>query len=160
MKRNTIIIVVLAVAAAVIWLIVAGNKGNEASTPAPINKKDDLAQPYETERVVKQNTQAILSAFPDGFPVEAGVESTNSYKYVPANSTEQQSTIEYTSQKSLADNGKIFKDFLTASGFEIINEQTQGKNVFYYGKKDTSDLSILIRELTDSVTVSASYLKR
>ncbi|OGE78953.1 MAG: hypothetical protein A2751_00215 [Candidatus Doudnabacteria bacterium RIFCSPHIGHO2_01_FULL_46_14] len=160
MKRNTLIILALAVAVLIILLFIAANKSDKGSQPVSVSKKDNLDQPYETERVVKQNTEASLSAFPQGFPVEAGAQAGDSYKYVPANSVEQQSTVQYTSNKSLEENGKIFRDYLAAAGFTIVNKLERADKLFYYASKDNNDLSVTISSIDGAVTVSATYLKR
>lgn len=157
--KNALLILGLAAVALVIFFIVSGR---QAGLPGQkvLKPEEDFSKPYKEERVVKQEAQATLSAFPEGFPVEAGAQNTGSYKYVPALSLEQQSTIEYVSKKSLTDNAKIFKDFLTLKGYTISNEVSEKGLGFYYATKDNNDLSIKIEEKNGQVTVSASYLRR
>lgn len=164
MKRNIIIVLALVVALVVVALVMAGNKKGDSGTkdPAVLEKqrKEDLSKPYETERIIKQNTQASLTAFPEGFPLEDGARAGESFKYVPANSTAQQSTVQYVSNKSLAENGRIFKDYLDSSGFDTVNDLENDARIFYYATKDNDDLSISIESRNNTVTVSASYLNR
>lgn len=117
-------------------------------------------QTSKTERVVKEDAKVTLAAFPEGFPVEAGASSTSGYKYIPANSASQQSTLEYVSQKSLAVNKQIFSDFLGKNGFAVVNKVEQPAFVFFYATKNQNDLSIKIEEKNKQVTVSATYLVR
>lgn len=155
MKRNEIIaIVAVVVVAGLVWL------GNSQFGKKP-QLEDDLQKTVPEARVIKQDAQTTLSAFPAGFPVEEGAQNTDSYKYIPASSLEQQSTLDYVSKKSLADNARIFRDYLSKSGFAISNRVEEPDLVFYYATKGAEDLSIKIKiSQEQEVSVSASYLRR
>ena len=74
-------------------------------TPQPgieIDQKGDLTKTSPTERVIKHDIDVVLAAFPAGFPAGSEIQQASAYKYIPADSLEQQATIEYTSQRSFA----------------------------------------------------------
>lgn len=155
-KKTALITAAVAVAILVVWLLSGGTK---MSPNGGSGAKNDLSKPSEKERVVRQEAAVSITAFPSGFPVGAGAAGSG-FKYVPANSTEQQSTLEYVSAKSLKENETIFKDYLAASSFKIVNKLEDSKSAFYYATKDNNDLSIRIAQSDGQVTVTASYLKR
>ena len=130
------------------------NKGQQKTMPVPeAPKVSDVAQ------VKKETSTEALAAFPAGFPVEAGAQSGNSYKYIPAKTTVEQSTVEYVSQKTLAQNGEIFRNYLAQAGFTIANKTEQTNWLFYYGTKGKEILSINLKaDASGKVTVSASYV--
>lgn len=161
MQKKHVFFVVILILALAILIGILGKAGKseqlEKKSPDP---KADLTKPYQEVRVVKEDTKSVLSAFPAGFPAEAGVENKDSFKYVPANSTQQQSTVEYVSSQSLAENTKAFSTYLTANGYTITNKLEQGSLVFYYGTKADSDLSVKLEDKDGKVLVTASYLKK
>jgi len=154
-KAEIIAIVVVVLVIALVWL--GRTQFGVAPEPKP---GEDLSKPADQERVVKEDAEVILSAFPSGFPVEAGAQTSDSYKYIPAKSLEQQSTLEYVSQKSLTENAKIFRDYLSKAGFQISNKTELPDLMFYYAQKGTEDLSVKIKTQDEKVSVSASYLRR
>ena len=158
MKKN-ILIAGGVVALLVIAVIIFGKPttNNFQSNLGNVSKED--MTPQNTERVIQADTKTVLSGFPDGFPAEKET-AENSYRYIPANSTEQQYTLQYESQKTLAENEKIFKDYFTSAGFQIVNKQESATDAFYYGTRDNSDLSILISSRDGKISISASYLAR
>ncbi len=121
--------------------------------------KEDLNKPSAKPSIVEENPQIILAAFPKGFPLEGGVTTSASFRYVPAQSEENQSTLEYVSKKSLLENGRIFRDYLAKSDFKVVNKIEEPKLLFYYARREGDDLSIKIEEQNQKVLVSASYLK-
>lgn len=161
MKKTAIIVVIIAAALVGLMIFSKSNQQPGAKkTQTEAERKADLTKPYETERMVKEEAQVLLTGFPQGFPVEAGSQSSESFKYVPAQSVEQQSTVVYASKKTLAENGKTFRDYMASAGFEIINKDERDDGLFYYATKDNNDLSIKIDEKNGQVSVSATYLKR
>jgi hypothetical protein len=160
MKTSTIVMVVVLAAIVLVGILVfSGPKGN---TNAPANTQQNSSQSSTntTPQVTQQTPTTVVSAFPAGFPVEAAAQNTASYKYVPAASSQQQSTLEYISQKTVAQNQKTFLDYLNANGFKIGNKVEKSDMVFYYATKDNNDLSITITKSGSDVKVSASYLKK
>lgn len=158
MKKNTLILVVALVAVLIVALLVAQQRPSDNRKRD--NKTTDLNTPADKDRVVKGDLQSILKAFPESFPVEAGAQQKDSFKYIPANSLEQQSTVEYVSQKSLAENGKIFREYLNSASFKIINKIEKPNLLFYYATREGNDLSVKIEAINQGVIVSATYLKR
>lgn len=159
--NKKVLVTLIVILAVVVVIAVALKGGKRGGQQAGNNKQSaDLSKPAPKERVVKQEAAATLAAFPQGFPVEEAAQTSDSFKYVPANSTEQQSTVEYVSLKSLAENGKSFKDFMDKNGYKISNKVEQDNLLFYYGSKDSNDLSVKIQSAEGKVTVSASFLKR
>jgi hypothetical protein len=158
MKKENLILIAVAVVllgAVLFWSSRdSGPGGSENDTPV------DMTKPSDEARVIKQDLEAVLSGFPEGFPVEPGAYNTDSFQYVPANSLEQQSTVQYISKKTLRENEFIFSEFLEEAGFEIANELIETNEVFLYATKDSNDLSIKIDEADGVVKVVASYLKK
>ncbi len=124
--------------------------------PAPV----DLTQMADTPRLVRGEVKGVITAFPEGFPAEQGALHLDGYQYVPARSLELQSTVSYISQKTLAENGELMRDYLAAAGFEITNRVEKPGLLFYYATRGENDLSIQIAEDNNQVILSASYLKR
>lgn len=156
MKKEVLLLVVGLVVILVVAILVTSPR--QSPTPSVLEDQSQAVSPEE--RVIKQEASQVMSAFPAGFPFEEEMTSSDSYKYIPANSKEQQSTINYVSQKTLAENAKIFKAYLEEAGFKITNKVEEKSQYFYYAAKDNSDLSILVQQKNDQVTVSLSYLKR
>lgn len=102
----------------------------------------------------------ILAAFPSGFPVEAQAIALKSYRLIPANSLENQYTLEYLSRLTAADNSRMFKAYLRDAGFSLTGSTDQTNQTFLYATKDRNDLSIVIVKQNDQVRVTASYLIR
>ena len=121
---------------------------------------DRLDVPSEELRVVNQNSGRNLEAFPEGFPVEDGVEFHESFKYVPANSRDQQSTLAYLSSRTLSENASIFENFFSSNGFEVMNEVEDDGMHFYYARKGNDDLPIRLEDKSGRVLVEVSYLER
>ena len=141
----------------VVYVLATRKSGNAPGSGA---NSADQQKIVDKARVEKQSAATVLSAFPPGFPAEAGIESSAGYKYIPAKSTEQQSTLEYSSRITFAQNKKIFKDYLTSADWTITNKVEESNLAFYYGTKNNNDLSVKIKQMDNDVTVSVSYLKR
>ena|SRR3990167_11134161 len=160
MRKSLLTFLAVIVVGLLIALIVS-ERGPETATDQEEQKTtEEEIQVQDTERVIEQESETTLSAFPEGFPVEAAASNSSGFKYIPANSVSQQSTVEYVSQMTLAENGKTFKDYLAAAGYEMVNKLEEADILFYYATKDNNDLSIKIDSKDNVVTVSASYLKR
>lgn len=158
MKKNAIIITALIIVVAVVVYVLATRKSS--NIPGPGENSANQQKIADKARVEKQPVATVLTAFPPEFPAEAGMESSAAYKYIPAKSAEQQSTLEYSSRKTFAENKKIFKDYLTSSGYAITNKVEESNLAFYYGTKNNNDLSVKIKQMDNVVAVSVSYLKR
>lgn len=159
MSKNSLVAVIVIVLLLVgVIIFNARQPFSQPSSQTP--SSEDLSKPSSQERVIQAEAPSLLSGFPAGFPKEEEVNYPQSYKYIPANSLEQQSTVEYVSQKTLAENGKTFRDYLASAGFNVSNKNETANLLFYYATKDNNDLSIRIEQKNGQVTVSASYLKR
>lgn len=152
--QNKLITIITLLAAALLLVVIF----QKPSSKQPHSTITDSGEPQQTERVLGQDPSVVLAAFPPGFPAEAG-QSTG-MKYLPANSTEQQHTLEYESVKTVASNQEIFSKYFTSPGFTILNEDVKSDSVFYYATKDGNDLSVRIWSEQGKVKVTASYLKR
>lgn len=122
--------------------------------------EEGLSRPSALERTINQDARTLLQSFPADFPREEGVRYLNSFIYVPANSVEQQLTLEYVSGKSLAENFLSFKNFLAAQGYTITNEISEGDRGFYYANKAGNDLILKFDLENNQVKVNATYVKR
>jgi len=114
----------------------------------------------DPNKVVNVSQKEILSDFPFGLPIEAGIEADASYRFTPVNSSERQSTISYTSKKSFEENSTIFANFLTSNNYNIQNEIDEPGLRFFYASKETTDLSINIEEKSGKIYVGISFLKK
>ena len=152
MKKNVIIAAVLILAVAITVVLVQQTKKPK---PPEVAKTND-----NEPQVIKEDAAAILKALPQDLPIEEGLTATDSYKYIPAQSKEQQSTLEYISKKSFTENVKVFKDYLASKKYNISNKTEQPNLAFFYGTKDNNDLLIKIENKDNQVNVSISYLKR
>lgn len=157
-SKNLILAIVGVAVVLGILIFYSGNKQPGPATTA--NPATDLTRKSDKPRVVHADVKGILMTFPADFPVEAGAETTTGYKYVPANSLQQQSTLEYVSKKSLAENGKIFTSYFRKAAFKISNKVEQPSLLIYYGTKDQSVLTVKIQGLSGKVMVSASYVAK
>ena len=155
-KMRTSLLTILALAVIGLLAVLLIPRG-QAPSGGPDGKGEIRAQ--KTERVLAQNADLTSSAFPSGFPTEAGA-SASSYKYIPANSTEQQFTVQWGSKKSMGENAKIFSDYFTAAGFNVVNKATPPDQVFYYATRDNDVLSVLVQRTSGTSQVSATYLLR
>lgn len=158
MQKNTIVtvIVLLIILGAI---LVFSQKNQTPPTPAS-NPLADLTKVASQARTLHADVKGLLTTFPADFPLEAGAETTTGYKYVPANSLTQQSTLEYGSKLTLAENGKIFADYFSKAGFKITNKVEQPGLLIYYGTKNQSVLTVKVQKLAGKVTVSASYVAK
>ena len=157
-NRNKIIII-----AAIVLVLLIVLWANSPRQPANTNttiQQEDLTKASDEVRVVNTPTDEIVKEFPLAFPFEENFTSSNSFKYVPAQSLEQQSTLEYTSQKTLAQNRTAFTNYLQTAGFEILNKIESSDELFYYATKDNNDLTISVRLDDNGLKVGLSYLKR
>jgi hypothetical protein len=152
MNKKTLLVVVILVAALVAALIIAPKlRTLSEKTGKGTNGSDK-------EMVIQQEPAELMKVFPAGFPFEQGAQSTGSYQFIPAKSRGQQSTLTYISKKTLAENAQIFKTYLEKEGFKVTNKTEQKDLDFYYAAKDNKDLSILVQQKDNQVTVSVSYL--
>lgn len=159
-KRIVVLGSILIVAIAGLWALSKYQK-KEPTIPKTVQTQSPEKNTTDQPVVTKQQTPIVLSSFPQGFPVEDSAQLSDSYSYVPALSSSQQSTLSYTSQKTLAENQKIFSSYFTSAGFKIINKIEKDPTLFYYGSKDGNDLSVtVIKDKAGKVVVTASYLKR
>ncbi|HYV33811.1 MAG TPA: hypothetical protein VE973_03105 [Candidatus Limnocylindria bacterium] len=152
-KYFWIIIVIILLVVAVVFLI--PSKQNPTTNSVV---KTSTSTPKETLQVTPAETKEVVKDFPAGFPIEAGATSDSGFTYVPANTLSKQSSVIYTSNKTLAENGKIFKDYMDVMGYKIINKVETSQNLFYYGTKDNASLSILIEKQDKNVKITATYL--
>ena len=159
-KQKQILWGVVAAVIVVVLVFVFSGGGSDSDSGSQTTDQAELVQPAEEQRIIQQTDEQVLADFPEGFPVEEGAQNTNSFKFIPANSLEEQSTMSYTSQRTLDENAIIFKSFMDENGFEIINEETDEDFRFFYATKDGNDLSVTIEELVGQVQVSVSYLQR
>ena len=155
MKKNVVVIIILILAVAIVVVLMQKNK-KTAPPKGPATAQQDPNKP----KVIKQGTTAILGTFPADLPIEKDITTTDSYKYIPAKSTEQQTTLEYVSKKSFAENVKIFSGYLASAGYKITNKTEKPTWEFLYGTKDNNDLAIRIEKQGEQAKVSVSYLKR
>lgn len=155
--RKQILISILAVFVIVLVLIIGFYKPFQPS-PSQSNPEDDLTRPFPTQRVLNQETKNTLTVFPAGFPMEG--QFTKSFKYIPANSLLQQSTVEYESQATMAENQTIFLKYLADSGFQIANKTEEQNITFYYASKADADLSVMLKDQNGKIFVTASYLQK
>ena len=155
MKKTEIaaIAIILAIAA-LAWL------GGRQLSFRPGEQGSDSLKPAKEVRVMKEDPGKTLAAFPAGFPAEAGAQGSGAYKYIPANSIEQQSTVEYVSQKTLTENAEAFLGYFNKAGFTVTNKSENSDLVFYYAQKGSEDMSVTIKRTDGKVSVSASYLTR
>lgn len=160
MKKNTIIILSVVVVALVVVYAVWESKKTTVVPSGRETGNENAVKVSDEVRVQNEDSASVLSAFPEGFPAEPEALSGEGAKLIPAGSTEQQSTIEYGSTKSLSQNADIFRKYIADAGFTIMNEIIEADEVFLYSKNDTDDMSITIRSQDGMVTVKAKYLKR
>ncbi len=134
--------------------------GLRLPSSSPVGLPERTLEPPHA-KIISQDPDLVLAAFPPGFPVEEGVKATEGFKYVPANSQETQSTLEYVSQKTVSQNSQIFRKFLADNNYQIVNKLEKPDLVFYYAQKDGNDLSLKIQKLEAAeIKVSVSYLER
>lgn len=161
MNKKYFILVAL-VAVILVAVIVFNQQGQTPSEQASISSdnENEEIQISDTEKVTQKEPSDLMKKFPAGFPFEEGVENQSGYQFIPAKSTDQQNTLTYTSKLTLKENAVIFKKFLDDNDFEISNKVEETNQYFYYATKDNNDLSILVQENLEQVTVSVSYLVR
>ena len=145
-------------AAAIVLLLVLAfvfsQTGNDSNTPDG-NNVNQSSEPQISE----QSAEETLSAFPEGFPIEAG-GGESGYRYVPANSSQQQSTIEYVSTQTFSQTAAVFENYLEENEFSIINRVDEPDFAFFYATKDGNGLSITLQEIDGETKVSVSYLRK
>ncbi|OGE82826.1 MAG: hypothetical protein A2846_00700 [Candidatus Doudnabacteria bacterium RIFCSPHIGHO2_01_FULL_49_9] len=154
-KHKGLIIVVIGVLVLLAIVIFFNPTAPGGDSDDDMNAGDEIA-PQETARYTNEDPQKVIAAFPDGFPAEFDQVKTGQ-QYIPANSTNRLSTITYESKKTVAENRKIFKDYLAADGYAIMNNQETAAETFYYAMKGNSVFTISIIERDGAVNVSASY---
>jgi hypothetical protein len=108
--------------------------------------------------ITVEDPEENAADFPEEFPLEAGVSFAESFKYVPVDSNQQQSTLSYSSNLSLEENIEIFEKFLADNEFNIINQVNEENMAFYYGEKNGNSFSLILEDKDGEVLVSASYL--
>lgn len=114
----------------------------------------------DLNNIVEVSPEEIISDFPLGLPVETGGQARASYRFIPADSSERQSTISYVSGKTFEENSDIFEKFLLDANYDILNEIDETSLRFFYAQKDSTDLLIGIEEKENGVLIDISYLKR
>lgn len=114
--------------------------------------------PSDEVEITEEDPEENVADFPEGFPLEDGVSFDESFKYVPVDSNQQQSTLSYSSNLSLEENMEIFEEFFANNGFRIVNQINQENMAFYYGEKDGNSFSLILEDKDGKVSVSASYL--
>jgi hypothetical protein len=158
MKKNALIIVVAAIILVIaVAIVVAVRFSGQPTANNTAVQNSESQKISDKERAVLVDKGTIVAALPPGLPIEAGVASTTSYKYTPANSADQESVITYVSKKTMEDNMKIFKDYLAASGFSVMNKIETKEFANYLAIKDKNQLSVYISTQNKIVQVSIRY---
>lgn len=115
----------------------------------------------EKENVV--SLPSLLDLIPSGFPPdipienEAKLEQSYSKDYQEAG---KQLTVVFASKKSVAENQKIYTDYLINNQWAIHSNSADEKLVSFYAQKDNMDLNLVIfsDEQSGNVKISISVL--
>lgn len=158
-KRISALIIILIVAIAGLFALQKYQK-NKVSKLNPVVKFNPTFT-SSTPVAVKESSQTVLSILPKDFPVEVGAQFTDSLSYKTATSSVEQFTLSYFSQKTLAENEKIFSGYLSSQGYTMISKIELNSFASYSSIKDRNNLMVTIQKLKDNkVKVTINVFKK
>jgi len=141
-QKVWVIVLVLAVIAAAVFGVLEYRKRGSAP-------KSDIAY-VELEKLPER--------FPADFPIEEGTKIISNYNYEKDGVF--QSTRQFESQKTLAENYKIYKEYLNSNGWTINSSMDLETSKFLLAVKDGSTVSVNIssNSSTKQNTVDISFV--
>ena len=120
-KTSSVIIVVGIVVLAVLglWVLSGGQKGkmSDSKTNSAANSQNQQAPQIQEVKVTDVKKEQVPSDYFKGFPMETGAEVLTNNTSASAEGT--QSTRKFVSKKTLADNYKLYTNYLKTNGWTI-----------------------------------------
>ncbi|TSA45498.1 hypothetical protein D4R52_02335 [bacterium] len=153
MKKSTIVIIILVAAVLVLAFVFSNGtlfnkKAGETGKKGPEVKRTDLAK------------DAVPAGFPAEIPIEQGAKIVTNFQ---ATNTEGklQGTRVFESQKTVAQNYKIYTDFAANYAWKVMGKSESENLSSLLLAKDTAQLTINISKntITGVVTVELNYMK-
>lgn len=153
-NRKTVILIVVAVVilAGIIWYaLLAGLR------PSPGTASMPSAQPGATAFAPKGE---LVPGFPQQLILDGNAAISGSYS-ISYSSTTNQYTAEWNSSSSMTSLYNTYKQYLTANGWTITNDNTQYPNLRgLYAQSASSDVSVALIVQGSGSQVSVTYLAK
>ena len=131
--------------------------------PNPENSPKSGSTNHEPGTVVVENTSMINgtlslpAGFPQDIPLEKGNLIESATTYYPEQNVRQLS-ISYQSSRTTTEKYAEYKNYMTASGYEITEEDTNAPVRAIFGVKEDRNLSVAISSREGKTLVQLSYL--
>ncbi len=158
MENNTVFkfIVMVAALLALLFVAIQLSKKPVSKEAAPTTEAPKTAE-------IKQVAENVLpDKFPADLPSEAGAKITQNFNATEADGRFN-ATRQFQSKNSLADNLKIYTNYLKSNGWEILTTDDQPSLKVVLGRKDKQQLLVTaaVDPSTDSnvVTLSLTQFK-
>lgn len=167
-KKTSVVIVILIVVAVLVGLWAqnrakpkAGQMaGQNNSTGAQTNSQTRPDLSIEPAKITQVDKAKLPEGFPADFPMEKDAQIVSNYNSTKDGTT--QSTREFISKKTLAENYKLYSDYLTKNGWNILNKSDTQALKSLYAKKDNASVTINMNQnpTTKANLVEVSFLIR
>lgn len=123
-------------------------------------------QPSQTTNVIEGGMEiqdfgdVPPDIFPIDFPFEVGSSLSESKKITHKDSGAIQAQVVYFSKKPVEQSADRFQEYLTQSGWTIINNSNDTGIYSLYAQKDNAIINIIMQndELTNQVRIEANYV--
>lgn len=153
---NKIIISVVAVIAIAGLVLVFKSQAPKTLAPAPVAvenaNKEAVVQPPIAVPQTNVDVAKLPERFPSDVPLEAGAEVTSNYTAVNAKGL-YQSTREFVSKKTLAENFALYQSALKQAGWTITQSIDDAAQKVILATKSGSSLTIRIYTVGSDVKV-------
>lgn len=155
MNKNTLAIIIAVI------IIALGVVFWDQIKPALTGQQPEQTAPQSTAEAPEDKSETeIKAAFPADFPFEDGAADFRGFEAAGIEGANTEFIISYTSAKSLAENVNTFQGYLTANGYELVDQGTEEGLSFFFGQNESGELKISVQELEGSVLVSVQYSPR
>lgn len=157
-KRNSIIALVVFLILA-IGFVLSGKYRNPVQEDSPTfgstNDKPAIVVVENTPMV--NGTLSVPTGFPPDIPLEKGKILESAATHYPDQNA-QQLSISYRSSKTIAQKYTEYKNYMTASGYQITEGAVNTPVRAVFGTKESVNLSVAISSSEDGTLVQLSYL--
>ena len=102
-------------------------------------------------------TLSVPAGFPQDIPIEIGGVLESATTHYPAQDAEQLS-VSYQSSRTIAQKYGEYKNYMTASGYQITEGDVSSQVRAIFGTKENVNLSVVISSLEKRTLVQLSYL--
>ena len=153
-QKILIVIILAAIAGAAIWL--TANKDIFPSAPSSqqpaSQEQNQQGQPANTPTIKQAEAGQLPEGFPADLPLNGKTAISQSSSVAYPNSKAKQSTVVFTSAKTMKENYGYYTQWASDNGYTIINKADESNFKFVYLRKGNEDINVTITK--DAVNIS------